>query len=76
MSRKFAGKTAFVTGGETGIGRVAALRWRQKEAVGGFARYVLCDVAEEDAVAAAVREAAVSNSPSTMRASTRRGDRR
>lgn len=78
MSRQFTGRTAFITGGGTGIGRAAALALaaegctvtiagrtartleatvRDIEAVGGSARYALCDVADEDAVAAAVKVA-------------------
>ena len=75
---KFTGKTAFVTGGGTGIGRAVAIALaadgctvtvagrtertlretvQQIEAAGGSARFAICDVADENAVAAAVRVA-------------------
>ena len=79
MTKQFAGKTAIVTGGGTGIGRAAALALAAEgctvtivgrtaatleqtvsdiQAAGGDARYVICDVTNEAAVAAAVQVAA------------------
>jgi NAD(P)-dependent dehydrogenase (short-subunit alcohol dehydrogenase family) len=78
MSKQSTGKTAFVTGGGTGIGRAAALALAAEGATvtvagrtartledtvreiadaGGAARFAICDVADEDAVAAAVEVA-------------------
>ena len=76
MSNQFTRKTAFVTGGGSGIGRAVALALaaegctvtvagrtahtleqtvREIKEAGGNARYAICDVADEDAIANAVK---------------------
>jgi NAD(P)-dependent dehydrogenase (short-subunit alcohol dehydrogenase family) len=78
MTQEFAGKTALITGGGTGIGRATAVQLaakgclvtvagrtvrtleetvREIEAAGGKARSVVCDVADEASVKAAVKMA-------------------